>query len=136
MRSHKLVEHIADVRLKLIGDSLKELFAAGVQGMAELIKPGISSQQATEKLTISLDASDETSLIIDFLAEVLTYTHVNRTVYHTAIFSDLSPSHLEAQLQGTLVDSFDEDVKAVTYHEANVKKNKQDLYETTIIFDI
>ena len=34
------------------------------------------------------------------------------------------------------IETFDEDVKAVTYHEAQVKKNEKNNYEVTIIFDI
>ena len=34
------------------------------------------------------------------------------------------------------VDAFDEDIKAVTYHEANIEENEEGVLQTTIIFDI
>ena len=40
------------------------------------------------------------------------------------------------KLSGTRINNFDEEIKAVTYHEANVIKNKKGLWETCIIFDI
>jgi SHS2 domain-containing protein len=136
MRSHKLEPHVADVRLVIKGDTLQELFTAAVEGMAELIKPGSSKSPGNEQVQISLEAPDTTVLLIDFLAETLTHTHVNKTVYPAVTFSELTPTTLNATIQGSKVDAFDEDVKAVTFHEAEVKQNELGLYETTIIFDI
>ena len=136
MRKHSLNEHTADVRLVVQGDSLEELFRAALEGMAELIKHDGFSQKGDQVETISLSAADSTSLLIDFLSEVLTRTHVNNVVYNTVDFSVLNEKDLEAIVRGCSVEAFDEDVKAVTYHEAEIKKNKEGLFETVIVFDI
>jgi SHS2 domain-containing protein len=41
-----------------------------------------------------------------------------------------------ATIKGNRVSYFDEDIKAVTYHEAAVKQNNEGQLETVIIFDI
>jgi len=42
---------------------------------------------------------------------------------------------LEAEIIGAPVEKFDEDVKAVTYHEVNIKK-EGDIWKTRLVFDI
>ena len=76
------------------------------------------------------------SVLVDFLSKILTQTHINNVLYCKVTFSQLNETSLSAQLVGVPVDSFDEDVKSVTYHEVDVKKNDKGLYETVIIFDI
>jgi SHS2 domain-containing protein len=91
MRHYELLPHVADVRLKIVGDSLKELFTAGVEGMSHLIKQvGCEAAQPGCSEMIEISAIDTTVLLIDFLAEVLTYSHMNRTVYRTVKFHELS----------------------------------------------
>ncbi|MCK4265550.1 archease [Candidatus Babeliales bacterium] len=135
MRKHELLPHVADVRLNLEGDSLKELFIAAIEGMAELSKKELCKEFKLEE-QISISAKDATILLIDFLSEILTLQHVNKAIYCKIDFSSLSETSLNAMVYGCSTDSFDEDIKAVTYHEAEIKKNKKGFYETVIIFDI
>ena len=124
MKSHELVEHTADVRLIVKADSLKELFEAALEGMAELLLQGNCTKKDLMQAhaTITLDAPNATILLIDFLSVVLTQTQINRTIYCTISFQELGETHLSASLQGTHVNRFDEDIKSVTYHEAEIKK--------------
>jgi len=43
---------------------------------------------------------------------------------------------LDARLFGAHVRKFDEDIKAVTYHEANITHSPTGEFETMIVFDI
>ena len=85
---------------------------------------------------INLSATDTTSLLIDFLSEALTYSQEERAVFTKVLFSDLDEKNIAAEIYGQTVDDFGEDIKAVTYHEANVVKNNRGNWETVIIFDI
>ncbi|MGE5443248.1 MAG: archease [Ignavibacteriales bacterium] len=57
-------------------------------------------------------------------------------MYNEVTFKTLSPHSLEAILRGFTASSFDEDIKAVTYHEAEVKETEDGKWETMIVFDI
>jgi len=48
----------------------------------------------------------------------------------------ISEKLLEAQIFGLLVDHFDEDVKAVTYHDVKITQNKRGIFEVTLTLDI
>lgn len=141
MKLHKLLSHTADIRLQIEGTTLEELFESALEGMASIIKKSKSknqsefqSQEIIKKINIR--SQDNTSLLIDFLSEALTYSQEERAVFRKIIFEDIDDKLLEAEIYGETVNDFDEDVKAVTYHEAEIKKNKKGNYETVIIFDV
>lgn len=141
MKSGKILEHTADIRLQVEGESLPELFTAALEGMAEIIKPGIieknqGQQDQSQTKTLNISSANSTLLLIDFLSEVLTLTQIHQTIFYTVEFNGFTEISLRAKIFGTKVENFDEDIKAVTYHEAAIKKNKKGNFETIIIFDI
>ncbi|MCI0453559.1 MAG: archease [Candidatus Dadabacteria bacterium] len=133
---YKILEHTADVRMIVQADSLDELFSDAVYGMMKIIEPKIGNNKKAIERMISLEAMDATALLIDFLNEVLLSTHLNREIYNEVIFKSLSERSLEAKLYGVIALSLGEDIKAVTYHEADVKKKEDGTWETMLVFDI
>jgi SHS2 domain-containing protein len=131
-----MLEHTADVRMMVQADSLKELFSDAVFGMMEILQPQTGGQKQAIQRTIALQAADTTALLVDFLNEVLFTAHVNKEIYDKVIFKTLLPQSLEAILKGFAAKSFGDDIKAVTYHEADVREMKDGRWETMIVFDI
>lgn len=134
--TYKILEHTADVRIFVQGDSLERLFSDAVYGMMEILKPKIDNQKQEIQRVIALEALDTTALLIDFLNEVLLSAHIHKEMYNEVIFKTLSPHSLEATLHGFTVCSFGEDVKAATHHEAEVRETKDGIWETMIVLDI
>jgi SHS2 domain-containing protein len=138
MKKYRLLSHTADVRLYIEGSDLEELFFAAIDGMNEIIKKGACQEERllSVKKEIAISAMDATVLLIDFMSEVLTLTHEERAIFCKVKFSELGKQSLNAVLEGCQQDEFDVDVKAATYHEADVKKNERGNWETVVIFDI
>ncbi len=151
MKIYKLLPHTADVRLYVEADTMPELFQAAVEGMAQILSRlgGIKSETKNQKLkiknkdrkteiakSINLTSPDTTSLLIDFLSEALTYSQEEKAVFRKADIKKLTDTSIEAEIFGERVDEFDEDIKAVTYHEAEIKKNEKGNWEVVIVFDI
>ena len=134
--TYKILEHTADVRMIVQADSLEKLFSEAVYGMMKILEPRLDNNKEVIERKISLEAVDATALLIDFLNEVLLATHIHKEVYNEVIFKRLSERSLEAKLSGFIAKSLGEDIKAVTYHEADVKKKKDGTWETMLIFDI
>jgi len=134
--TYKILEHTADVRMIVQADSLEKLFSEAVLGMMKIIEPKVDNKKEVIQRTIALEAVDATALLIDFLNEVLLATYIHKEVYNEVIFKRLSERSLEATLCGVIASSLGEDIKAVTYHEAEVKKKKDGIWETMLIFDI
>lgn len=134
--SYEILRHTADLRMRVKGRTLEELFSDAVRGMMSVLKPEVPQEGTRVRRPIQLEANDQTSLLIDFLNEVLTSAHIRREIYAVVLFRELAPIALHADLYGVPIDKFDEDIKAVTYHEAEVKKNRKGELETTLVFDI
>jgi SHS2 domain-containing protein len=134
--SYKILEHTADVRMFVEADSLEKLFSDAVYGMIEILKPRVDDKRKKIQRTIALEAVDTTALLVDFLNEVLLSVHIHKEMYDDVIFKNFSLHALEATLHGFTASYFDEDIKAVTYHEAEVKQTKDGNWKTMIIFDI
>jgi SHS2 domain-containing protein len=138
MKSHRIEEHVADVRARAYGDTLPELFQASLEAMNEISRANGDRASPAPSMSeaISLTAPDTTALLIDFLSETLTRGHLQGALFHRAEFDELTERSLRGTLHGTKVDRLDKDIKAVTYHEADVHKNAGGQFETTIVFDI
>jgi SHS2 domain-containing protein len=144
VKQFDLVAHTADIRLVVQGTTLEELFCAALEGMASIIWHSTSSLRAIagnpdmSKLSVHITttSADITVLLIDFLSDVLTQTHLLKIVFTHVTFHELTQTHVNATIFGFNVNHFDEDIKGVTYHEANVIKNNDGNYQTTIVFDI
>jgi SHS2 domain-containing protein len=136
--SLEFISHTADIRLKATEETLPKLFITCLKGMNELLKPGMCDQKKIPDITetIHIEASDSTILLVDFLSEILTHSNLNKAVYCDCLFEKMSDHELIAIMEGQKVDGFGNDIKAVTYHEADVRLNEQGDFETIIVFDI
>ena len=130
--------HTADIRLQLRADSREELFRAGFEAMNQIIRPDACRKPCPCLInqTIELNSVDNTTLLIDFLSDVLTLAHEHKAVFCELNFQEIGASHLRASIGGRPANGFEEDIKAVTYHEANVHQNAEGQWETFLIFDI
>jgi len=136
--SFEILPHTADVRLKVMGQSLDNLFLESLKGMNELMYGRGSKRQTKTSIqeTLKLTASNPTMLLIYFLSEVLTLSHIHRAIFYKVSFKSLSDTVVEVKISGTKTKKIKKDIKAVSYHEAQIRKNKNDQYETLIVFDI
>jgi len=142
---YQQLEHPTDIRLRVWGRNLVELFQDALLGMMQILKSQISNLKSqilnlkSQKLSerkIVVQSNDQTALLIDFLNEVLYQSQVNREIYTKIEFDKLTEKELQARLFGHGIAKFDEDIKAVTYHQAEIKKTPEGNYETIILFDI
>lgn len=121
------------MRLRGIAPTLEELFAEAVPALAQLMEPGARGEPVSR--TIELDAPDVTSLLVDFLNEVLTRMHIEHAAFEETRFDSLTETALRATISGARVPGFDEDVKSVTYHEAHVARAAEG-WAVTLVLDI
>ena len=138
MRKFEILPHTSDLRLKVTADSIKGIFKSSLEGMGSIIKSNCFNVDANITLTekINVISLDESALLIDFLSEILTLSHNKKAVYKIKNIEKLAPTKINAVIEGEKLDGFDEDIKAVTYTEAKIKKSKNGIFETIIVFDI
>lgn len=138
MKSYTIIPHVADVRLKTEAKTLEELFVFALEGMNKIMYENYDEKLDEHTLVreISISSFDTTSLLIDFLSEILTLSQLEKTIFYEVKFLSFEENRLLAHVIGAKVDKFTKDIKAVTYHEAEVKKNQKGKWETVLVFDI
>lgn len=139
MGSFEFIEHTADKGFRVRADDLEDLFETSVQGLAQLLREDISPDAEVVPVSesIKIESEDITALLVDFLSQVLTLSHIHNTVFTQVDVKEITSSNIEADIYGSRVNYFDEVIKAVTYHQADVRKtNNGEQFITNIIFDI
>lgn len=129
---YEILQHTADVRLRVTASTLEELFADALRALMEVMHGAAAGDAQTESL--ELDSGDVTALLVDFLNEALVRAHVRRRSFTGASFASLTETHVAATLT-SVPATFEEDVKAVTYHEADVRRSG-DGWTTMLVLDI
>ncbi len=132
----EILSHTADLRMRISGRNYEELFKAALLGMSRILKERELKTVKKIKRVIKVSSLDYNALLVDFLNKVLYESQTRKEIYFDVKFKKLLPKLLEAEIFGSKIARFDEDIKAVTYHEMEVKKRPDGFLETIIIFDI
>ncbi|MEK7647084.1 MAG: archease [Patescibacteria group bacterium] len=133
-----MLSHRADLRMRVDGLTLAELFQSAFDGVMHVLKEKKPPQEIAKisKHRIKISSADESALLIDFLNEVLYSAYSRKEIYLSAVFQKLSDTELVAEIFGVPVKDFDEDIKAATYHEVQIKRNESGKLATVLVFDI
>jgi len=135
---YTLLDHTADLGVRIWGTDLKTLFENGGKTLIHLMLRGESPQKALPK-TILLSGDDLADLMVRWLGEILYLLEGEKLVVTSIRIVDVRPSCLEAALKTVPFDpAFHEiltEIKAVTYHQIEVMQ-KGDRWETQVIFDL
>ena len=134
-KGYKILEHIADVRVQAFGKTKEELFLNATRGMTTILRPKLKDKKEKIKKKIKVKSVDLNSLLVDFLSEVLYQIQTNKEIYNNVKFTNFSDTNLKGELIGNKVESFGEDIKAVTYHGLKIEKSENG-FQSTILLDI
>ncbi len=135
MKKFEILEHKADLKIRVFGKTKEELFLNALLGMTESLKPDVKPGGKIIR-QIKINSLDSPALLVDFLSEVLYLIQVNKEIYNNVRFKKFTNTEIEAELFGQKVERFGEDIKAVTYHQLDVCQRKDGIWETTVLFDI
>ena len=139
MKKWSHIDHTADICILLTADSLADLFAVALQAMNEILYPGFCTEtnsSTDHSELVEIEAIDQTVLLVDFLSEALGLSHEMKMIFCELNIHSLKNNKIKASIKGLEADRFMDDIKAVTYHEADIKKDREGNWTTHIIFDI
>jgi len=128
------VEHTADRAFRVRGGNLAELLENAAQTMVALggEPPG---GKAFIQRALEVEGSDPETLLVNWLNEILFLEQTYREFYDHFLLSDVSDNHLRAQLYGRQLDHSVTCLKAVTFHNLEIKESSGRL-EATIVVDV
>ena len=135
---YEIIEHTADVGLRIWGGTLKELFINAGCGLFELIaEPGKIEEK--DSVDFKLKAEGKEELLVRWLSELHFKFEVDSLLFRRFRISEISEKFLSAAAYGEKFDSekheLKTEIKGVTYHGLKVEQN-QDGWLAEVIFDV
>ena len=115
----KVIEHTADIGLRIAAGDLNELFAEAARALASLLVENLSEVQPVVKLDFDLKQDKLEDLLVDWLSEVL-HALDERCLVLSQFEVEVRPGGLRAHAAGEPLDldrhRLGPEIKAVTYH--------------------
>jgi SHS2 domain-containing protein len=136
MKKFEILEHTADLKIKVFGKTKEELFENAMVGMFEAAKYEKEIKSQKSKVKIKIKSIDLPSLLVDFLNEVLYLVETKRLVFEKVEFKKFAENEIEAILFGKPLKRMGVHIKGVTYHDLKVRAKKDGFWQATILFDI
>jgi len=141
-KRYKFLENvaIADIAYEAYGKNLNELFENSALAIFEL-SANLETVDAKKKLEVNLKNEKIDNLLYDFLSEILFLKDSKYMVFKNVKVSIKGNKkfQLKAVLEGDTINpqkqQLENDIKAVTMHMFEIKKEK-DGYKATVVVDI
>ena len=138
MKRFEILDHTADTGLSIYGRDLKSLFEHAAEGFFHIIKDLKKVNPRVER-RIQLEGEDLERLMVDWLSELLYLHDVDHLLFREFIVESVGEEGLRAVARG---EPFQEGVhviktgvKAVTYHQIRVEKQREG-WRARVILDL
>ena len=134
MKKFKFLEHTADVKFQAFGKNTEEVFSNSALALKETICGEIKIKEIKEK-KISVEGKDFESLLYNFLEEIIYLLDAENFLISKIKKIEIKNFELKAIILGDDASNykFTNNVKAVTYNEMFVKKNKEKWISQVVI---
>ncbi len=131
-----VLEHTADLKIRVVGETLSDLFSQALEGMASILYYDYAARGVSPiSIAVKISSIDVNSLLVEFLSEALYQSELHQSVFPDVKMKRFTNSELEAELLGKNIIRFDRNIKAVTYQGVRIMRNPDGLWQTDIIFD-
>ncbi len=130
------VDHTADVEIEVWGKNKASLFKKAAQGMYHLSQIREKEQvEETVSHSFLLSEHDLESLLVAFLSELLFYLETEQLMFNRFALDFEDDDSLQAQLEGLQIAGLGRDIKAVTFHNLNIKQQETG-FVVNVVFDV
>ena len=138
MKRFEVLDHTADIGLVVYGEDLESLFENAGQAFFHLITDLKKVRLRTER-RIEIGKESLERLMVDWLTELLYLHEVEDLLFKKFEVESVGEEGLKARVKGEAfqkgVHVIKTGVKAVTYHQIEVRKGKKG-WRAQIIFDL
>lgn len=136
--SYKLLDHTADIGIRVAGDNLKGLYTNTAHAMFDLIRGSLICEDGSVT-PLEVQGADKVDLMINWLRELLyVWTGRERLVCCVGV-NEISSQMIKAQVTTIDYDAgrhvIYHELKAVTYHQAKVEEGGAG-WVAEVIFDV
>lgn len=134
MKKFEFLDHPAELKIRSFGKDLPELFINTALGMMEYLYGKIETCVPAKTESVTVEAHDLESLLVDWLAEILWLSDTNKRAYVSYYIKHLTKLEIISEV-GSIKAKPINDIKAVTYHELAIIKDNNG-WQATVVYDI
>ena len=136
-KTYELIEHTADIGIRVKGADFKELFKNAALAMFDIIAQKEKATGRPRETKINQKADDLEELFINWLNELLSLSATKELIFAGFKINKLDDKTLQAVATGTNIKNYkvNTEIKAATYHELEIRKSNSG-WEAKVIFDV
>jgi SHS2 domain-containing protein len=143
-KNYELIEHTADVGIRVKGKDLRELFKNAALAMFNIMGEPAPSPCATSvkeipkfKVNIQQKAESLEELFVNWLNELLSLSSAKGLMFIDFVIDKLDKNSLEAKVVGEDIKNYkvNTEIKAATYHELKIQEVPGG-WQAEVIFDV
>ena len=135
---YEIIEHTADMGLRIFGENLEEIFVNAASGLFDLIVE-VKTVEEKESVDFAVKAEGKEELLVRWLSELHFKFEVDRMLFKRFEISKMSERSLEAKGYGEKFDpvrhELKTEIKGVTYHQLKVE-TREEGWVAEVIFDV
>jgi len=139
MRNYELIEHTADIGIRVKAEDLKALFKNAASAMFDIIAEKKPETRAQKPETISIEqkADNLEELFVNWLNELLSLSAVKELIFFDFEINKIDEKTLRAAATGEDTKNYkvNTEIKAATYHELKLEKTVSG-WQAEVIFDV
>jgi len=140
VKNYELIEHTADIGIRVKGKDLEELFHNAALAMFDIIAEKVKSTSQKSKvknLEINQKAEDSEELFINWLNELLSLSATKESIFSDFKIHKIDKKNLQATAIGEDVRNYrvNTEIKAATYHQLKLEESA-DGWQAEVIFDV
>jgi SHS2 domain-containing protein len=138
VKTYELIEHTADIGIRVKGSDLKELFRNAAAAMFDIIaekkEPEIKKQA---EIKIKQKADNLEELFVNWLNELLSLSATKELIFSGFQINKVDKNTLQAVAMGEDIKNYkvNTEIKAATYHELKLEKSSGG-WQAEVIFDV
>ena len=134
MDKYRVIDHPSDIGIEAIGKDIKGLFENSAFGMMDMMFD-LSGVKKEMSFDVKVTGDDQVSLLVSWLSELLYLSDSNHVALSDFKITKMSDAELEAKVYGGKIGKVKRFIKAATYNQLEIKKEKGS-WKSRIIFDV
>lgn len=138
LKTYKLIEHTADISIRVKGSDLKSLFKNAALAMFDIMATKQNSGTIPKKtLKISQKAKTRDELFINWLNELLFLSAVKGLIFTDLKIGNITDFNIEATAAAEDISNYkiNTEIKAATYHQLQLKKAGS-TWQVEVVLDV
>lgn len=137
--NYRIFDHTADLGVEVTGATPEELYAGAACALFDLLTD-LRSVRPGRPRKIVVAGENPSDLLVNFLREILYAWNGEGFLMKSCVVRRVTSTRIEAVLEG---EGFDparhrilREIKAVTYHQSEVRRTPEGGYLARMVFDV